>query len=119
MFPDIALLQCALRCACPQCRQGSLYKPGLTLSLRNRCPVCGLDFAKNDSADAPAVFLIFILGAALVPLALALEWWISPPLWVHAVIWGGLALLVTVGTLRPLKAYIIGLQFKHRRTDWE
>jgi uncharacterized protein (DUF983 family) len=119
MLPDREPLRLGWLCKCPKCGQGDLYKPGLTLSLRNECEVCGLDLSKNDSADGPAVFLIFILGFLLVPLALMLDAAIRPPLWVHALLWSLVALSLTVGMLRPLKAYIIALQFKHRRSDWE
>lgn len=118
MLPDREALLLGLSCKCPRCREGELYKPGLTLTLRDRCENCGLDLAKNDSADGPAVFLIFILGFALVPLALLLEVTAHPPLWLHAMLWGALALLITLGALRPIKAYIIALQYRHRPNDW-
>jgi uncharacterized protein (DUF983 family) len=106
-------------CKCPQCKAGNLYKPGLTMDLRDRCENCGLDFTKNDSADGPAVFLIFILGVLLVPAALILDSMFHWPLWLHALIWGIAAVTLTIGALRPLKAYIIALQFKHRASDWK
>lgn len=119
MLPDKDLLLLGWACKCPRCRKGDLYKPGLTLSLNNICAACGLDLDKNDSADGPAVFLIFILGFGLVPLALLLEFTFHPPLWVHTVLWGAVILALTIGALRPLKAYIIALQFKHRPGDWK
>ncbi len=119
MLPDAAPLKLGLACKCPKCGQGDLYKPGFTLTLREHCATCGLDLTRNDSADGPAVFLIFVLGFALVPMALLLESWLHPPLWLHAILWSVVALGLTVGTLRPLKAYIIALQFKYRRSDWE
>ncbi len=88
------------------------------LTLLPECKSCGLNLAKNDSADGPAVFLIFILGFLLVPAALLLENIAAPPLWVHAILWGAIALGLTVGSLKPLKAYIIALQYKHRPGDW-
>lgn len=109
----------ALAQKCPRCGQGDLYEPGFTLTVRQKCSNCGLALAKNDSADGPAVFLIFILGFLLVPAALLLESLASPPLWVHAALWTVVALTVTLGSLRPLKAYVIALQFKHRASDWK
>lgn len=107
-------------CKCPRCKRGDLYRQGrFTLSLRKKCTQCGLNLKKNDAADGPAVFLIFILGAALVPLALLLEAWLAPPLWVHALLWLAVTLAITIGALRPLKAFVIALQFKHRPQDWE
>jgi uncharacterized protein (DUF983 family) len=116
---DKQAITLALACKCPKCGQGDLYPSGFNLSLKEQCDVCGLNLAKNDSADGPAVFLIFILGFLLVPLALLFETIFAPPLWVHAVLWGAVAIGLTVGSLRPIKAYIIALQFKHRPGDWE
>lgn len=116
---DTALIQTALSCKCPKCGKGDLYPSRFDLRLKDKCEVCGLALSKNDSADGPAVFLIFILGALLVPLALFTENLLAPPMWLHIVVWGGLAIFLTVGALRPLKAYIIALQFKHRPGDWE
>ncbi|GJL85535.1 MAG: hypothetical protein DHS20C02_13100 [Micavibrio sp.] len=120
MTPDFEMLKLGLACKCPSCKTGSLFNAGLlTLTLKDKCEGCGLDLAKNDSADGPAVFLIFILGFALVPLALLLEFTLHPPLWLHGILWSAVALGITLGTLRPLKSYIIALQFKHRPEDWE
>lgn len=109
----------ALSCKCPHCHVGDLYKKGLTIDLKDSCSECGLDFTKNDSADGPAVFLIFILGFMLVPMALIFESMFSPPLWVHGVLWGAVALGLTLGMLKPLKSYVIALQYKHRPGDWK
>ena len=117
--PDMEMIRLGWHCKCPKCKDGDIYKSGLTLTLRDRCENCGLDLSKNDSADGPAVFLIFILGFALVPIALALDAVFSWPLWLHAILWTAVALVLTLGTLRPLKAYIIALQYKHRASDWE
>lgn len=117
--PDIELIKLGLACKCPKCRKGLLFKEGLTLALRDQCPECKLDLRKNDSADGPAVFLIFILGFTIVPLALIVDAFFDIPLWLHAVLWTTVILALTVGTLRPLKAYIIALQYKHRPGDWE
>ena len=119
MALDKELLHRAWAQKFPRCGIGNLYKPGLTLTVRDVCADCGLALAKNDSADGPAVFLIFILGFTLVPTALLFEVAFAPPLWVHAVLWTMVALTATIGAMRPLKAFIIGLQFKHRASDWK
>ncbi len=108
-----------LSCRCPKCLKGRLYPSFFDLRLNEACTSCGLDLAKNDSADGPAVFLIFILGFLLVPMALIFDHIISPPLWVHAVLWSVVAITMTIGALKPLKSYIIHLQYKHRQSDWD
>ncbi|HPF77914.1 MAG TPA: DUF983 domain-containing protein [Alphaproteobacteria bacterium] len=115
----LATLKSGLACKCPKCGKGALYPALFNPTLNDKCPDCGLDLAKNDSADGPAVFLIFILGFLLVPMALIFDHVFSPPLWVHAVLWGSIAIAMTLGALKPLKSYIIYLQYKHRQSDWE
>ena len=114
---DTRALKTGWQCKCPKCRQGNLYANKFSMSLRGSCPVCGLDLSKNDVADGPAVFLIFILGFALVPLALVLDALFTIPLWVHGVLWTCVTLALIFGTLRPLKAYILVLQYKHLPWD--
>ena len=97
-----------------------MFKSGFAnLNLLPACPKCGLDYTKNDSADGPAVFLMFILGALLVPLALIFEVMFEPPLWVHAIVWGTIALSVTIGCLKPVKSMVINIQYHQRPADWE
>ena len=119
LFPDARLLKTAFACRCPKCGEGALYPSVFSLTLNNTCSVCGLELAKNDNGDGPAVFLIFLLGFLLVPLALLFEFSVHPPLWVHAVVWGAVAIGLTLGALRPLKAYILALQYKHLPKQWE
>ncbi len=119
MPADTSPLRIGWACKCPRCEEGSLYKPGWTLDLRDQCEACGLDFHKNDAADGPAFFLICFLGISIVPLALILDALVHPPLWVHIVLWGIVTLGITLGALRPVKACILALQFRHRPTDWE
>lgn len=116
---DVDLFLKAMACKCPRCGTGNLYRSTFDMNVNDRCSSCGLDFTKNDSADGPAVFLIFILGFLLVPVAIAFEFTFNPPLWVHAVLWSVVAVGMTLGMLKPLKSYIIALQFKHRPGDWE
>jgi uncharacterized protein (DUF983 family) len=100
-----------LTCRCPRCGKGRLLQGFLTLRLR--CEVCGLDFAFADSGDGPAVFIILIAGFIVVGAALVTEILYQPPIWVHAVLWGPLILIVTLGPLRPLKGLMIALQYHH------
>ena len=108
------LLTNALKCRCPACGRGRVYDHLLRMSTRDSCPVCGHDFAKSDTADGPAVFLIFVLGFVLVPLAIWFEVSLSPPLWLHGVLWTSVALGLTLGMLKPVKAYVLALQYVYR-----
>ena len=117
---EISALITSLACKCPRCGKGELYNPSIfDLTLRETCSSCGLDLRKNDSADGPAVFLIFVLGAVLVPLALWFDAVFAPPLWVHGILWSCIALGLTIGSLKPLKSLVIDIQYRHRPADWE
>ncbi len=104
-----------LACRCPRCGRGRLFAGFLTVAAR--CGDCGLDLSKQDSGDGPAVFIIFILGALIVPLALLFEVKAAPPLWLHVVIWPPVILGAALGLLRPLKGLMIALQYKHKASE--
>jgi uncharacterized protein (DUF983 family) len=108
----LTVLSTGLACRCPRCGRGRLFKGFLTVV--PGCPSCGLDLSAADSADGPAVFIILIVGALVVPLALLTEVWFEPPIWVHMALWGPLILGASLGLLRPAKAILIALQYKHR-----
>ncbi|HEX6979539.1 MAG TPA: DUF983 domain-containing protein [Alphaproteobacteria bacterium] len=110
-------IRAGLLCRCPNCGVGPLYA-GL-LDVRARCSHCGLDLKAHDSGDGPAVFVIFILGFLVVALALLTEAWFEPPLWVHMVIWPVVILGGALAMLRPLKAILIALQYRHRRDTFD
>lgn len=118
MLPDPRPIQTALSCTCPRCGIGALFKPGrFHTQVNDACPHCGFALGGQDSADGPAVLLIFVLGAVLVPIAMVLEFKFAVAWWVHVIVLGGLMLGITLPALRPLKAYVIALQAKHRPED--
>jgi uncharacterized protein (DUF983 family) len=110
-FPPISLTRAALACRCPRCGEGALFT-GL-LTVRPSCPACGLDLSAQDAGDGPAVFVILFLGLIVVGLAAIVEIKLSPPIWVHIVLWTPLIVGGAVLMLRPLKAGLIGLQYRH------
>lgn len=84
------------------------------LTLNERCDACGLPLAGLDSGDGPAVFLIFILGFLVVPVALWVSMSVTWPVWLHGLVWGTVILGLAIGMLRPAKAYVVALEYKHR-----
>ena len=104
-----------LRCRCPRCGEGRLFRGFLTL--RERCDACGLDYGFADAGDGPAVFVIFIAGFIVVFAALITEIVFQPPFWLHALLWAPLILLTTLGPLRPMKGLLIALQYHHKAAE--
>ena len=110
-WPPVSPLSAALSCRCPRCGEGALFT-GL-LTVRPACPVCALDLSAQDAGDGPAVFVILFLGLIVVGLAAIVEIRFSPPLWVHMLLWTPLILGGAILMLRPLKAGLIALQYRH------
>ena len=97
---------------CPQCGQGPLFDG--YIAVRKACPACHLDYAIFDPGDGPAVFGILIVGAIVAGLALYVEFTFSPPYWVHAVLWGPLIVILSLGFLRLSKSTLLVLQYRHK-----
>ncbi len=114
-YARVSPLSAGLRCKCPRCGQGPLFSGFLTVAAR--CSRCNLDLGKADSGDGPAVFMIFILGAAVVPLALWVESAFSPPLWMHAILWTLVILGGALAMLRPMKGVMIAYQFDLKASE--
>lgn len=109
--PPVATLVAALSCRCPRCGKGKLYSGLLTVA--PRCTECGLDLAAEDVGDGAAVFVVLILGAIVVGLAILVEIEFEPPLWVHLVLWTPVIIGGAIALLRPLKAWLIAMQYRH------
>jgi uncharacterized protein (DUF983 family) len=104
-----------LLCRCPRCGKGPLYRS--FLALRDRCPLCGLDYSFADAGDGPAVFIMLIVGFIVVGGALIVEILYEPPYWVHALLWIPLAIGLPLLILRPLKALLIALQYANKAAE--
>jgi len=116
-YPEIAPLAAGLRCRCPRCGVGRLYRGLLTVV--ERCAACGLDLTPHDSGDGPAVFVILILGFLVVPAALLLESLAAPPTWVHLLVWLPVVLGGAIALLRPAKAILIAYHYRNLRHEYD
>ena len=113
--PSPSPFAAGLACRCPRCGKGKLFTGFLTL--KPHCEACGLDYSFIDSGDGPAVFIIMFAGFIVVGCALAVEFAYQPPLWLHAVLWVPLVLLVTLAPLRAMKGLLIALQYHHKAAE--
>ena len=112
VLPLGATIWAGLMGRCPACGKGRLFSGYLTLA--PQCEVCGLDFSFADAGDGPAVFVILVAGFLIVGAALLVEIYYMPPYWVHAGLWGTLALVVPLLLLRSFKGVLIALQYRNR-----
>jgi len=96
---------------CPRCGARTLYAGWLRFE--PRCPACGLDISAFNVGDGPAAFLTLILGTAVVVAAVALELSVSPPVWVHLLLWPPLTLAAVFASLRVAKAWLLALEYRN------
>lgn len=115
--PSVPLLAAALFCRCPRCGRGTLFEG--YLKVRPGCEVCGLSFAGHDTGDGPAFFILMPLCILTAMLALLLEVYATPPMWVHLVIWPVFITLFAGVALRPVKAAMVALQYRFRDVENE
>jgi uncharacterized protein (DUF983 family) len=109
-------LAAGLRSRCPACGRGPLFEG--FLSVRRGCPACGADLSGQDSGDGAVAFIVLLVGAVVVTLALLTEVAYAPPVWLHLVLWLPLTVILVLALMRPFKSVLIALQYKHRRHDF-
>ncbi len=101
---------------CPSCGQGHLFNGFLRVA--SSCERCGQGFGGQDSGDGPVAFIVLIVGFIVVGAALIVEVKYGWPIWLHMVVWLPLALVLTIGLMRPLKGLLIAIQYRHRTDDF-
>jgi uncharacterized protein (DUF983 family) len=101
-----------LRPRCPVCRKGKLFKP-LSVDVLPECGVCGAKLGAHDVGDGASVFLIFVLGFTVLPLAVVFSHFYAPPVWALLAVCGALVLGLVLLLLPTVKAFIILLEFRH------
>lgn len=97
---------------CPACGAPTLWRQ--YLKVQDDCSECGLNLGGHQADDAPPYFTIFIVGHIIVPVALIVERLYTPPLWVHALVFSVLAVLVSLISLPIVKGGVVGLQWALR-----
>ena len=105
-----------LRARCPRCGRGRLFSGSFTLQMAKGCETCGLDYSFAEIGDGPAVFAIFILGVVVLAGAMIAEFKLGIPYLWHMPFWMLVTPLLALWLLRRLKAGLMVLQFRSRRT---
>ena len=105
----------ALSGVCPRCGRAKLFA-GL-LKFAPVCTSCGLDLTRFNVGDGGTVFLTGIIGTIVVVGAIVLELSVSPPWWVHVLIWPvvGFVLVVLGHALRQGPAAGAGIPQRRGR----
>ena len=104
-----SLGEAALFGLCPKCGAKTLFD-GL-IRFAPRCRACGLDYGRFNVGDGPAAFLTLLIGGLVTGLALWLQLSVSPPFWVHVVLWVPLTAVAVVYGLRASKAVLLYMEY--------
>ncbi|MEM8919885.1 MAG: DUF983 domain-containing protein [Pseudomonadota bacterium] len=107
----VSPFQAGIRCRCPECGEGQVFKG--FLEFKPACEACGADFSVADAGDGPAFFVMFAAMIFIVPAAMLFELGVSPPVWVHALVWPPVVMGFCIALLRPFKATLFALQWKN------
>jgi len=72
-------LSAGLRCRCPQCGEGHVFRSFLKVA--DRCEACGLDLSFADPADGPAFFVMSAVGILVTGVWAIWAVMAQPPIW--------------------------------------
>ena len=98
------LVSAALSGLCPRCGAKTLFSAPAALA--NVCAACGLDIRSLERGGRFVGVVTMLLALILILVALGVDDWLRPPIWVSLLFWAP----VTVG------AVISGLRFY--KTMW-
>lgn len=108
----VSAFAAGVKCRCPNCGEGRLYRGFLTF--KDRCDACGADLTIADTGDGASFFVMFAALILIVPSAMFFEFALRPPVWLHIIIWPPLTFAFCLFFLRPVKALLFALQWKHK-----
>ncbi len=100
---------------CPQCGRGNLFDGFLTFA--KSCQACQADFSSDDTGDGPTIFVIFIVGIFIVPMALAFQLIFDASTFLTLSIWIPVIILVSLGLLRLLRGIMFNLAWSNKARE--
>lgn len=113
--PVSPLVAATFAARCPQCGVGPLFAGWVRFA--ERCTACGLDYGRFNVGDGPAAFLILIVGGLVVAGALILQLSVSPPFWVHVLLWVPVTTAAVLWCLRLSKAALLILEYRNQARE--
>jgi uncharacterized protein (DUF983 family) len=100
-------------CRCPNCGKGRLFRA--YLKVVDACAVCGEDLHYQRADDAPPYITMLVVGHIVVGGVLAAEeLWPHSPMWLGAIAWSLLALVLSLLLLPRVKGALVGYQWALR-----
>jgi uncharacterized protein (DUF983 family) len=98
---------------CPACGEGKIFYRYLKVS--DFCPACGEPLHHHRADDAPPYVTILVVAHLIGAMILISdETWPEAPIWLHAMIWPTLTLILSLWLLPIFKGGLIALQWALR-----
>ena len=99
--------------SCPACGRGKMFSG--YLKVNHACAACGEELHHQRADDAPPYLTIFIVGHIVLGLLVTFDMLdIARPIWLDALIWPALTLVLALWILPIAKGAMIGLQWANR-----
>jgi uncharacterized protein (DUF983 family) len=98
-----------LKCRCPRCGKGKLFRAYLKVS--DSCAHCGEALHWHKADDMPPYISIIIVGHILIGLMMELEATAPQAPWVYLATMVPLALILPLAMLPSIKGGVVGLQW--------
>ena len=102
-------VETGMRGRCPSCGEGDLFEK--FLSFNTACESCDADFTIEDAGDGPAVFVIFLTGIFIIPMALAFYMVTGLPMIVTMVLFSLIIIIASLFLLRLMRGIMFNLQW--------
>ena len=98
---------------CPQCGEGPIFYR--YLKVNDCCPTCHEPLHHQRADDAPPYLTILVVGHVIGAMMLATEEWNDTiPIWIHALVWPTMVLILCLTLLPRFKGALIGYQWALR-----
>ena len=98
---------------CPHCGEGKMFRAYLKVA--EACPSCGEELHHQRADDAPPYMTIFVVGHIIGAGMLWVEHQNDElPIWIHAIVWPILTVVLSFYFLPRIKGALIGLQWALR-----
>jgi len=104
-----------LKGRCPECGEGQIFSGFLKFA--PSCEACGADFTEEDAGDGPAIFVIFIVGIFIIPMALAFHFILQAPMWLTMTVWGAIIIIACLYLLRLLRGVMFNLAWANKARE--
>ena len=108
-------VETGMRGRCPACGEGQLFKK--FLSFNENCEACGADFQMEDAGDGPAVFVIFLTGIFIIPMALAFYMVTGLPMIVTILLFSVVIIIASLWLLRIMRGVMFNLQWVNKARE--